>query len=99
MRLLITGVSGELGGPLFQIAKRTPSIEALGTTHTRTVKGAEKIDLTSEAEVQSLFERLSPTAVIHTALSERSPHFEIGIPKAGEILARLTHENNIRSDS
>jgi dTDP-4-dehydrorhamnose reductase len=96
MRLLITGASGELGGPLLQTAQQTRGIKAIGTTFSQVVPGAVQVDLRDEVMTIALIGQARPDAIIHTALSERSPNFEEAIPEVGELLATITRREGIR---
>jgi len=65
-KLVVTGASGLLGNKIVELAKEKFEVTPIHNTkplHSNSLT----LDITDAAEVSSLFSRLKPTAVIHTA--------------------------------
>jgi len=65
-KLVVTGASGLLGNKIVELAKENFEVTPIHNTkplHSNSLT----LDITDAAEVSSLFSRLKPTAVIHTA--------------------------------
>jgi dTDP-4-dehydrorhamnose reductase len=66
LKLLVTGASGLLGNSIVELAKGHHTVVPLHNTKPLQ-SNSIKIDRTKATEVASLFNRLKPTVVIHTA--------------------------------
>lgn len=68
-KLLITGASGFLGWYICQIAKEEYSVYGTYFSHQIEIPGVKtlSVNLTEENQLQQIFKKIQPTAVIHTA--------------------------------
>jgi dTDP-4-dehydrorhamnose reductase len=99
-RVLITGASGTLGGPLTVRAVRS-GWEVLGTylTHPDRICAGQpvQLDLRDEAATRQQVDTFRPDVILHAAITERSgPGFDGAIRLAGANLARIAAEHKIR---
>jgi dTDP-4-dehydrorhamnose reductase len=94
-KLLITGASGDLGGPLSELAARHTDV--VGTYHMNSHTGggrAEQLDLRDPDAVRRLIEHFQPDVILHTAISDRAP--SSSIPIAARNLVDAVHGLDIR---
>jgi len=77
-RLLITGGSGFLGGNLARLARARWQVTAAFHNHPAYLDGVQwaALDLTDEAQVESLFREVAPGVVIHTAAMTKPDYCE-----------------------
>jgi len=87
-RLLVIGGSGELGRQVV-IAADGWDVHATYLTRPPQTRGNwHRLDITNRQAVHELVARLSPDAIIHTAVSDRSPvDFQAGIIDGGRSMA------------
>lgn len=77
-RLLITGGSGDLGRPLSALAAQYGETHSTYLTHPDTGGGDPiRLDLRDRDAVLATVDRLHPEAIIHTAVSDRSPAVDV----------------------
>ncbi len=98
-RLLVTGGSGYLGGYVAQAAAAAlPTWEVTPISFSRFSPhpAARRLDLTDLASVANLVQTLRPTAILHTACSNRDARNVGAIVPAARHLAQAAHEHGAR---
>ncbi|WFD25848.1 Vacuolar protein sorting-associated protein vps5 [Malassezia nana] len=75
MRVLVTGATGLLGRAVMQACAKAGH-EVTGTAFTRAHEPLLHVDLTDEAAVQALLERVRPEVVLHLAAERRPDRVE-----------------------
>jgi dTDP-4-dehydrorhamnose reductase len=66
MKVLITGASGLLGGALLREASKSGTI-AVAAYNSHPLSGGLQMDVTEQAQVEAVLQRVAPDYVIHTA--------------------------------
>lgn len=99
-RLIITGGSGTLGGPLTVRATEAGwTVAATYFIHPERVRAGEpfRLDLRDSAALRALVAEFRPDAIIHTALSERSGDgYADAIRLAGRNIAQVAANSSVR---
>lgn len=99
-RLLVTGGSGTLGGPLCARAEAAGwDVTATYLTRPDRVRAGRpvRLDLRDRAALAALVRDVSPHAIIHTAVTERSgPGYAEAIRLAGRHVAEVAAESGTR---
>lgn len=70
--ILVTGATGLLGRPALRACAACPAWRVTGTAFRRTGPGLERIDLSQAERIPEFLDRLSPSAIVHSA-AERHP--------------------------
>ncbi len=99
-KLLVTGASGTLGGPL-TVQAVAQGWEVLGTYLTQPGRvragRAVRLDLRDGAATRELVESFGPDVIIHTAVTERSgPGYDAAIRQAGQLIAQAAVADGAR---
>lgn len=72
MKIVITGASGVLGSAVHEAFAKSPSVEVLALSHSRSGAGLTQLDLLDAPKVEAAFSEFKPDWVIHCA-AERRP--------------------------
>ncbi len=90
-RLLVTGGSGDLGSVLCERAVELGwNVTATYLSHPERVRAGKAVycNLTEPEHVRRVIEEANPDAVIHTAITELSPGYELATAMAADLLWR-----------
>lgn len=100
--LMVTGASGNLGHWICRMARKDWTVSGIYSRHPFSMEGVEafQTDLTCQSEVERLFARIKPRAVIHAAavslpaVCERSPQATsvINVSAPGQLAAICADE-------
>lgn len=71
-KVVITGASGVLGSAVREAFAKTPSVDVLALSNSRSGAGLTQLDLLNTPKVEAAFSEFKPQWVIHCA-AERRP--------------------------
>ncbi len=97
-RLLVTGASGDLGGPLVRVAVRRWETTSLYFSRPERVPAGRpvQVDLCDPDATRRVVDEARPDVLIHTAVSERSGDYTHAIEQAAESVAAAARRAGCR---